>query len=78
MTEFLLLGSRFNSFTVFPSRYCPPSCLTAKRMCVWHTDRTGQCTLWVLRPMFHFWIRDSLHTASSLSIPEREEVVSDL
>ena len=60
----------------FPSRYCPPSCLTAKRMCVWRMGRTGRCMPWVLRPMSPSWIHGSQHTASSLLIQGKEEVVS--
>ena len=63
--------------TVFPFRYCPSNCLTAKRMYVWHMDRTGLCTLWVPRPMSLFWIHGSQHTISSLSTLEKEEAVSD-
>lgn len=60
----------------FSDSFCPLSCPTAKRTCVWPMGRTGRCTLWARSPTFPSWILDSRHTLSSLSAPEREEVVS--
>lgn len=59
------------------TRYYPLSCLTARRTCVWPTDRTGPCTLWALRPTFPFWTPVSPRTPSSPSAPERGEAVRD-
>lgn len=62
----------------FSASFCPPSCLTAKRMCAWPMGRTGRCMLWALSPMFPSWIPGSRRTPSSLSALERKEVVSGL
>lgn len=65
---------RFNiSFPHFSC--CLPSFPTARRTCVWRTDRTGLCTRWDPRLTSPSWIHDSPQIASSLSTPERGEVV---